>query len=695
MPMATPSLVSPTLVENPPMAPTQHSPSVSELEMLHLPATQSQPAPQNLLPNPSSNHQSSQSSFAPRRSSIRRTLDGLDDGWAWEFASMMLSLASMVAVVVILICYDGMVFPYVPGDISLNTIVAILSTISKSSLIFSVSSVLGQLKWDWYEREPRGLSELETFDQASRGPLGAVKLLFRTTAIRSIASIGAVITILALAIDPFVQQVAGSAQLESYVDSGDVWTERQTRPAFPKPGETISHFQLYGPYLEYNNYINSAIWNDASVYDRRAYCPSGNCRFESFDTVEFCVDAGTITNMSALEISCSFTFIRQSFKDLLEEWLKLGSNRTKSQECKVLFPGGNLDNVGYPIELSISADGAADSPQTNVSFSIQHPSWVITSMRLQSNVDSVIKARHPLQSIASFTPYVPWISGSAPTFKDAQQLQMEWASLALCKTTRSVSTTNGSTTSIPTNTSFGSFFLNHSVSGCWSPDVDDASRPDLNLNPTTARGFCEPFLINWNWGRSVLGLLGNTYDVTTTTVLRCNLTELSHVLDDEATPEHGTIDVEPVVPWVGISIGDRVRNHTLTAVMESIAAALNNFSLTLTEEAPIRGQTRLLTTIVAVRWYWLILPLGIEVLSLILLLFAMCRRRQVAGLWKDSLLAVLYHSLDSEDGTLDGGGARTMTDITVAANRMRVRLVAKPTTDGGKIVLASARGRKI
>jgi len=42
----------------------------------------------------------------------------------------------------------------------------------------------------------------------------------------SVASVGAVITLLVLALDPFVQQVVGTAQLVSYIDSDD--TERQT-----------------------------------------------------------------------------------------------------------------------------------------------------------------------------------------------------------------------------------------------------------------------------------------------------------------------------------------------------------------------------------------------------------------------------------------------------------------------------------
>ncbi|KAK3313568.1 hypothetical protein B0H66DRAFT_629496 [Apodospora peruviana] len=166
------------------------------------------------------------------RPAFRYRLNRLDDGWTWESLSMLLSGASILAIAVILEIYDGHVFLHLPGGITLNAIVSTMSTISKSSLIFTVSAVLGQVKWDWYEEEPRRLDNLETFDQASRGPLDAAKLLFGRRTVLSIASLGAVITILALAVDPFVQQVVGYTEKVSFVDSDEVRTERLTHPSF-------------------------------------------------------------------------------------------------------------------------------------------------------------------------------------------------------------------------------------------------------------------------------------------------------------------------------------------------------------------------------------------------------------------------------------------------------------------------------
>lgn len=128
--------------------------------------------------------------------------------------------------------------------------------------------------------------------------------------------------------------------------------------------------------------------------------------------------------------------------------------------------------------------------------------------------------------------------------------------------------------------------------------------------------------------------------------------------------------------------------------MPSMAAALNNFSLARTEKASrVRGMAILSKTVVAVRWSWLVLPLVVEVLGLVLMVVVtVFSKRRAAGLWKDSLLAVLCHGLDREDGILHGESVRTMTDMKMMAKRTRVGLVAKTTSWGDEVLLASKQG---
>lgn len=95
----------------------------------------------------------------------------------------------------------------------------VLGKLSSAALIVPTSEAIGQLKWNWFH-ESKAMWDFEIFDKASRGPWGAVMLLFRTKG-RSLAALGALLMLLLLAIDTFFQHV---------VDLPDRWL-LQTRAA--------------------------------------------------------------------------------------------------------------------------------------------------------------------------------------------------------------------------------------------------------------------------------------------------------------------------------------------------------------------------------------------------------------------------------------------------------------------------------
>lgn len=70
---------------------------------------------------------------------------------------------------------------------------------------------IGQLKWVWFfeqgkDARNKPLYDIQSFGGASRGPLGSLMILFRQKGL-SLASLGAAITLLSLAFDPFIQQI--------------------------------------------------------------------------------------------------------------------------------------------------------------------------------------------------------------------------------------------------------------------------------------------------------------------------------------------------------------------------------------------------------------------------------------------------------------------------------------------------------
>ncbi|KAL3490754.1 hypothetical protein BJX62DRAFT_237868 [Aspergillus germanicus] len=131
----------------------------------------------------------------------------LQDTWLWEFGSALFSTCCFVSICAVLFAYDGKVRPTWKLGLSLNTAISILATGCRSALTLVVSEAISQLKWLWVkDGEPKQLLGMQVFDNASRGPLGALTMLFKYSG-RSLVSLGAVLTILMLAFEPFVQQI--------------------------------------------------------------------------------------------------------------------------------------------------------------------------------------------------------------------------------------------------------------------------------------------------------------------------------------------------------------------------------------------------------------------------------------------------------------------------------------------------------
>jgi hypothetical protein len=107
--------------------------------------------------------------------------------WLYEILAAALSVSAMTALLGVLYGYNGRVVQRLPLGITLNGVVAVLATISRTSLMVPVVSGLSQGKWIWFSPKralPNGkrLEDLEIFDNASRGSWGSLQLLWRLKA---------------------------------------------------------------------------------------------------------------------------------------------------------------------------------------------------------------------------------------------------------------------------------------------------------------------------------------------------------------------------------------------------------------------------------------------------------------------------------------------------------------------------------
>ncbi|KAI0189035.1 hypothetical protein F4808DRAFT_466041 [Astrocystis sublimbata] len=131
----------------------------------------------------------------------------LSDTWVWEIVSIVLSGIFLALIIIILKIHNGKEVPQLAYGITLNAIISTLATFSKSSLLVAVAAFISQLKWHWYRNsDGKRLFDMQLFDDASRGPLGAIQILARVSR-WPFLSVGAVVFVLVAAFDPFIQQV--------------------------------------------------------------------------------------------------------------------------------------------------------------------------------------------------------------------------------------------------------------------------------------------------------------------------------------------------------------------------------------------------------------------------------------------------------------------------------------------------------
>lgn len=199
--------------------------------------------------------------------------------WQWEIACLAVSVALIGAIIGILCHYEGQQMPRWPFSINLNTIIALLATILRTTMLVAAAEVISQAKWDWFSR-PRPLSHLNDFESASRGVAGSLKLLFVAPQ-ASLAIVAALITISSLAIGPFTQQAIKTVACPQILEEANA----SIPVAHSMPGRA-KYYRIGAGQWEVDVDMKGAMIqamtnpssNDSKIV---ASCETGNCTFPS------------------------------------------------------------------------------------------------------------------------------------------------------------------------------------------------------------------------------------------------------------------------------------------------------------------------------------------------------------------------------------------------------------------------------
>ena len=241
---------------------------------------------------PRSAQSSSHTRTPARRSTWRHWL--LSDSWAIEVLAAVVAAASLASIGAVLGVYNGRPATDWPHTIKLNTVLQILATLLKGSMLVAVCSCLSQLKWLHFRRQRR-LGDFQTFDAASRGPLGAAQLLYRLK-FWHLASIGSFVTLLALASDAFVQQSL-SYPVRNVAQKNGVATVPYTQ-GYTQHGGAEGAAPYISPSMLaalYDGVFASNLTRSTSAVTPN--CPTGNCTFPSFASMAVCSKCANVTSL--------------------------------------------------------------------------------------------------------------------------------------------------------------------------------------------------------------------------------------------------------------------------------------------------------------------------------------------------------------------------------------------------------------
>ena len=99
--------------------------------------------------------------------------------WALELLGWLSAAWSLSMIVLTLYLHQDKPLPQWPCDITLNSLLSVLSQLGQWGLMGSVAKAIGQLKWLWFTQIKRPLTDFVAFDEASIGPWGSFLLLVK------------------------------------------------------------------------------------------------------------------------------------------------------------------------------------------------------------------------------------------------------------------------------------------------------------------------------------------------------------------------------------------------------------------------------------------------------------------------------------------------------------------------------------
>lgn len=115
----------------------------------------------------------------PHSLKLRRLWPGrFNDYWIWEAILCVGSAVALICIVGVLKVYDGKPLPEWPYGTTINSVLSWITQILTACMVGAVAPCLSQSKWIYFSAGKKSLDKMDSYDWASRGPLGCLAFMW-------------------------------------------------------------------------------------------------------------------------------------------------------------------------------------------------------------------------------------------------------------------------------------------------------------------------------------------------------------------------------------------------------------------------------------------------------------------------------------------------------------------------------------
>ena len=552
----------------------------------------------------------------------------------------------------------------------------VLSKVASAALILPISEAIGQLKWTWFSgSESKEMIDFEIFDKASRGAWGSFLLLYRTKG-RSLAALGAVLTLLLLATDTFFQQAT---------DYPDRWALEYINSSIPR---VVRYEPFYTPeYLQgfetafidpalrpvvsqfmINNGTQPGSFANGTRPDIPFSCPSSNCTWPEYDTLAVCSKCVEVSDL--LEQGCVTTIV---------DWSSTQTGSLTDSPYPVKTVCGFFLNITSkaPILMSgyILEEGEQGSKQGEALLVRSFPlTDMLTKTPILNGSVNFKNIRNPILDAL----IVSAADGLESVFQNVTPIAQECV-LAWCvQTVRSSYALGNYQEDIMT------MHLNRTT-GSWPWTSYPVYVQDELVGNNVF--LTEEVAITRSSNISSSDSPGRTYGLSNTTASN------TMMAFDDYFPSYYTVESSSRTPMLRyknyldgpslrkLKINPFLAPSNVSHHMERLATAITSVIRSDDSHNMITGQAYNRKQFIVVRWEWLTFPIALLILSLAFLVATIMKTSRSEhgdlGVWKTSAMPTLLYGLPEEyQSGLRGHGPEVIRG-SKQTKKLRLQLLPK------------------